>query len=76
MSVDLFASNLNAKLCSYVSRYPDYNAGAVVAFSFPWVNKLYYIFAHFNLIGRVLQKIEKEKAEVIIIAPFWTTPAT
>ena len=45
MSVDLFASNLNAKLCSYVSRYPDCNVGAVDAFSFPRVDKLYYIFA-------------------------------
>jgi len=73
MSVDLFASNLNAKLCSYVSRYPDCNAGAVDAFSFQWVNTLYYIFAPFSLIGRVLQKIEEDKAQAIIIAPFWTT---
>ena len=39
MSINLFVSILNAKLCPYVSRYPDWNAGAVNAFSCPWVNK-------------------------------------
>jgi len=73
MSIDLFAFYFNAKLCSYVSRYPDCNAGAVDGFSFPWVNKLYYISAPFSLKGRVLQKIEEEKARSIIIAPFWKT---
>ena len=75
MTIDLFASRLNAKLSLYVSRYPDANACAVDAFSFKWVDKLFYIFAPFSLLGRILQKIEQDETQAIIIAPVWPAQA-
>lgn len=74
MHTDLFASKLNAKLASYVSRHPEPNAIAVDAFSLTWNNKaLYYIFPPFSLICRILQKLEEDKATTILVAPIWPT---
>ena len=42
MSIDLFASRLNAKLQSYVSRYPEPHAFDVGAFSFQWNTDVLY----------------------------------
>ena len=43
-------------------------ASGVDAFSFDWSQDIIYAFP-FNLISRVLQKIENEKAEGILIVP-------
>lgn len=75
MSVDLFASRLNHKLDIYVSLRPDPHAFAVDNFSLMWTEKLYYIFAPFSLIARVLQKMEQDTSEAVIIAPLWPTQA-
>ena len=75
MQVDLFASRLNTKLPSYVSRYPEPEAWAIDAFSFTWCNQLFYIFPPFSLIPRILQKIEEEGTQALLIAPIWPTQA-
>ena len=65
--IDLFASRLNNKLDRYVSFGPDPGAEAIDAFSFDWsINKL-YIFPPFRLVGKILQKIVREKVEAVIV---------
>jgi hypothetical protein len=73
MDVDLFASNLNAKLTNYVSRFPDEFSWAVDAFTFKWGNHFYYIFPPFSLLSRILQKVEEDRSQAILIAPLWPT---
>ena len=74
VSVDLFASRLNNQVKCYVSWRPDPQAVAVDAFMLNWsCFHLGYLFPPFSLIGRILQKIEQDKARVILIAPTWAT---
>jgi hypothetical protein len=40
-----------------------------------WTGQLFYIFAPFSLMGRILQKIEEDKTQAVIIAPVWPTQA-
>lgn len=71
ISVDLFASHLNYKLPKYVSWLPDNQAFACNAFSIKWTTFLGYVFPPFNLIGRVLKKVELEGCNVILVVPEW-----
>lgn len=75
MSVDLFASRLNYKLSQYISRRPEPDAMAVDAFSIVWTDKLFYIFAPFSLMAKILQKMEQDQTEAVVIAPIWPTQA-
>ena len=43
------------------------------AMSTDWSSDFFYAFPPFNMIGRVLRKIEEEGAEGIIVVPYWTT---
>ena len=69
--VDLFASAKNNKHKLYISYIPDYGAIAVNAFSILWNYKLHYAFPPFSIIGRVLQKMCEDKAELILVAPLF-----
>ena len=69
--VDLFASAKNYKHKLYISYIPDYGAIAVNAFSILWNYKLHYAFPPFSIIGRVLQKMCEDKAEIILVAPLF-----
>ena len=71
ISVDLFASHLNFKLKQYVSWLPDKQAFSCNAFSISWLQFLGYAFPPFNLIGRVLKKVELERANIILVVPEW-----
>ena len=52
----------------FVSWRPDQGATAADAFSIVWDRKLFfYVFPHFPLIHRCLQKITTDKAESAII---------
>ncbi|VDI32218.1 Hypothetical predicted protein [Mytilus galloprovincialis] len=72
-NIDLFASRLNCQLNKYVSYIPDPDACAIDAFSFSWNMYNGYAFPPFSIIGRVLQKVEEDKATLILIAPIFTT---
>ena len=69
--IDLFASRINKQLDCYASWRPDPNALFVDAFSEPWTRFYGYIFPPFSVIGRVLRKIQVDKAEAIIVFPQW-----
>ena len=73
-SIDMFASRLNNKCVRYVAWQPDPFAEAVDAFSLDWgKEELIYIFPPFCIIHKVLQKIDLDKANAIVIVPYWTT---
>ena len=73
MTIDLFASRLNAKKAKYVSRYPEAEAIAIDALSIAWKHQLMYIFPPFSLIPRVLQKVIQDQTEAVLVAPMWYT---
>jgi hypothetical protein len=71
--VDLFASRLNKKVSRFYSWLPDPESEGVDAFTYSWKEGLDYAFPPFALIGVVLQKIVQDRAEVILVAPYWLT---
>ena len=67
--IDLFASRINHQLPKYISFLPDSEAFAIDAFSHQW-NMFAYIFPPFNLIPRVLSKLQEDKTEkALVIVP-------
>ena len=76
LTIDVFASRLNKQCPVYASWRPDPDATIVDAFSANWGN--YFFDASpppppFSMIGRCLEKIQTNKAEGILIVPFWTS---
>ena len=73
--IDLFASRLNNQLARYCSWKPDPGASAVDCMSEHWGQYFFYAFPHFNMIGRVLKKVETDQAKGLIVVPYWPTQA-
>ena len=72
--IDLFASRLNTQLPRFVSWHPDPGAESVDAFMRKWDDSHLYLFPHFSLIGRCLQKVAQDRTpSCLIIAPLWPT---
>lgn len=71
LEVDLFASHWNAQLTTFVSWLPQPEAWRTNAFSFSWKNLKGYCFPPFNQVGKCLQKVLEEQAELVLICPFW-----
>lgn len=69
--IDLFASSVNNKCPRFVSWFPDPLACAVDAFSLDWRDLRFYAFLPFILILRDLRKIISDKAEGILVVPWW-----
>ena len=72
-TIDLFASRLNKQCPAYASWRPDPDALFVDAFSVNWNNFFFYAFPPFSQIGRCLEKIQANKADGILVVPFWTS---
>lgn len=70
--VDLFASHLSRQCPRYWSWYPDPGSEGADAFTSSWNDK-FYAFPPFNMVGRVLNKICRDKCMGIVVAPFWPT---
>jgi hypothetical protein len=77
LSVDLFATRLNRQLPLFVSPFPDQEALAADALSFPWdFQGLLYAFPPAALLPAVLRKIREEQIPLILlIAPCWPRQA-
>lgn len=74
LSIDLFASRINKRLTNYVSYSPDSQAYAIDALTLDWsLFELSYAFPPFSILGQCLKKIMEDGAEVLLIAPLWTT---
>ena len=71
--IDLFASRSNAKCPRYITWKNDPDAYAVDAFTISWKNKLFYAFPPFSLITKTMQKIINDKANGIVVVPYWPT---
>lgn len=71
--IDMFASRLNKQLDRYVSWKPDPFAEEIDSFSIKWSHELIYAFPPFSLLGRLIQKVQQDKAEVLLVAPVWIT---
>ena len=69
--VDLFATSLNHQLPYYISWRPDPFALSTDAFQGKWAGFLGYAFPPFALVGKCLQKVRREKASLLIVAPVW-----
>ena len=69
--IDLFAARISAKYESYVSFKPDPNAFAVNAFTQTWNDIKGYPFPPVSSIGRILAKIKRDEASIIVIVPCW-----
>jgi hypothetical protein len=59
----LFATRLNTQLSTYSSWKPDPGCKCIDAFTVSWSSLLSYIFAPFSLLGRVVQKLRRDRAE-------------
>ena len=72
LSIDLFATCLNAKLPLYCSLVPDPQAVFEDAFRHPWDDLDLYSFPPFPLVGRVIALVrELSLVAMTLVAPFW-----
>ena len=72
MEIDLFASSLTSQLPDYFSWRPDPLAIATDAFLQDWLNMKAYANPPWNLIGRVLAKLQQHQdTQMILITPLW-----
>ena len=69
--VDCFTSMRTGQIPIYNSLYRDPYTSGVDALSQDWRNQNNFINPLFCLIHKVLKKVQKEKTEVVIIAPDW-----
>lgn len=68
---DLFATVQNHKCDRYASWKLDPYSEVIDAFTFNWRNLRFYAFPPFCLIAKVLQKILHDRAEGVIVVPYW-----
>jgi hypothetical protein len=71
--IDWFASSKNAQLPRFYSwiEMSRSLAEGFDAFSFFWGHEVGYMFPPFNLLPRVLRKIQQDGARVLLIHPLW-----
>ena len=69
--VDLFATRFNHKLPAYVSPCPDPQAWGVDALSISWDGLDAYAYPPTSMLQQTLQKMERHRCRMIIIAPYW-----
>lgn len=72
-TIDLFASRINYQVSPYVAWHPDPGAQAIDAFTIDWGTEQFYAFPPFSLLGKVIQKIQNDKAHGILVVPYWPT---
>ena len=73
MDLDLFATATNAKTKDFVSLKADPRATYVDAFSRPLPRgRNVYANPPFIMLAPLLAKVEREKAELVLVAPIWT----
>lgn len=70
--VDLFASILNIQLSVYDSYNPDPEAMHINWFFISWLNRPFYAYLRFSVIGRALHEIVLDEAAGIIVLPNWS----
>ena len=71
LSIDLFASRLTFQLPRFFSWRPDPLAEATDAFLQDWRGEKAFANPPWNLVGRVLMKVEEQAADLVLVAPVW-----
>ena len=71
LEVDLLASRLSTQLPHYFSWKPDPLAEATDAFTQQWEKFRGYANPPWCLVGIVLSQIQRQQAQVILVAPVW-----
>ena len=71
VEIDLFASSSNRKCERYCSWHPDSDAYCVDAFTIDWRDLKFFAFPPVALILKTIQKIKNDRAQGILIVPFW-----
>ena len=72
ISIDLFASRLNAQCQKYFSWFPDPQAVATDAFTQDWGQyQLCFLNPPWILMGRCLAQVTRQRATAVVIAPLW-----
>ena len=70
----MFGSRIKKQFKPYVSWHADPEAFAVDAFSLNWNDfNFVYLFPPFSLLGKVVFKLQQDRARAILIAPKWLT---
>ena len=72
LEIDMFASTLTKQILIHKPCLPDPESSTIDAFAINWNNILSYAFQNFNIIWRVLQKIQEECRKTIVTVPLWT----
>jgi hypothetical protein len=71
-SIDLFASETNAQVPRFCTRWPTPSACAMDAFAIPWhTEERAWINPPWDLLPRVLRKLRLEGGSATVIAPLW-----
>jgi len=70
-TIDQFACNRTKKILRYNSRLGDPGAEGVDSLNLTWEGENNWIVPPIPLIGKVVRKLKKEKAEATIIVPEW-----
>ncbi|XP_044588713.1 uncharacterized protein LOC123267891 [Cotesia glomerata] len=73
LEIDLFASRINDKCATYCSWKRDPGAFAFDAFTICWSDWVFYAFPPFSIITKVIKKIRDDRAEGILVVPYWPT---
>jgi hypothetical protein len=72
LDVDLFASAWNRKLHKFCGLHPHPDLLAIDAFSLSWKRRAgLYANPPFRLLGRVIDKLIKDKASAVVVYPRW-----
>ena len=71
--IDLFASRLNKQVEDFFSWHPEPGSKGIDAFKQSRKNQKALANPPFNLIGKVLSKVQQEKASITLITPLWPT---
>lgn len=72
--IDMFASRLNHQVTRFVSWFPEPGAFHCNAFTLDWSSYNSYLFPPFNLVGKVINKIVRDKVHrALIVFPYWTS---
>ena len=74
-SMDLFASAENKRCPVYCAWHGDLNAFHLDALSLDWRGLFAYAFPPFPILPRVIRKVQRDQAELILVAPWWPTRA-
>ena len=70
-AVDRFATHLNHLCSRFFSRHWCPGTAGVDSFAFSWFLEVGWINPPFSLVGRVIRKLQRERAVATVIVPVW-----